>query len=173
MGGFRKRIEDFLVPFVGPFAYVLVKYGKRYAVLRMRRRANIHPTVRLGDVELDSNVTIGEHTYYQSGQILAGEHGQVTIGKYCAIGYNVRIKARDHNPMKPTATEEGPLSRIEADIRIGDYAWIGDNVFIKHGVNIGDNMVIGANSVVTKDIPDYMVAGGVPARILYDKRERQ
>ena len=51
-------------------------------------------------------------------------------------------------------------------VRIGDNAWIGNNVSILYGVTVGDGVVVGANSVVTKDLPDNVIAAGAPARIL-------
>ena len=109
------------------------------------------------------NVIIGENTYFNSGQIHAGIIAKIIIGKNCAIGYNVHIKARTHNIKSPTGEN---MIMIEKDIEIGDNVWIGDNVFIKEGVKIGSNVIIGANSVVTKNIPDNVMAGGCPAKII-------
>jgi maltose O-acetyltransferase len=90
------------------------------------------------------------------------------------MGNRISIKARSHNPLLGTTkSEKRPVNlRIEADITIGNYCWIGDNVFIDKGVTIGDHCIIGANTVVVKDIPSFSCAGGVPARVLYDRRER-
>lgn len=64
--------------------------------------------------------------------------------------------------------EEVPESGF--DIHIGSGCWIAAGVIISGGIRIGDNVIIAANSVVTKDIPDYSFAGGVPAKILGDTR---
>ena len=170
----KKIIEKILVALFGKMAYGIVYLAKKYNTQRMKKRAHLHPSVVLGDVYLDKNVFIGENTYFNSGQVYAGENSKVVIGKNCAIGYNVRIKARTHNPLNAAAADDGKKhERIEADIFIGDGVWIGDNVFVKHGITIGNDAVVGANSVVTKDIPEGKVAAGVPARILYDKHEEQ
>lgn len=126
---------------------------------------DIHPTVRLGQVKLDPrNIAIDERTYIQSGEIFSGE-AKVSIGRCCAIGKNVSIKARTHSLAQPTADDTHEVNaRTFADITIGDRVWIGDNVFIREGVSIGDDAVIAANSVVTKDVPARMIAGGIPAR---------
>ena len=112
------------------------------------------------------NITIAKGTYIQSGEIFSGD-ALVTIGKYCAIGKNVSIKARTHDLTQPTPDEINLVNKQKfANISIGDRVWIGDNVFIKEGINIGNDAVIAANSVVTKDVPAKMIAGGVPAKIL-------
>lgn len=128
---------------------------------------DIHPTVRVGNCYFDKrNISIGEGTYIKSGEIYAGE-ACVTIGKFCAIGKNVSIKARTHDLKRPTADPQHSINlKKYADITIGDHVWIGDNAFIKEGVNIGDHVVIGANSVVVKDIPPRAIVGGVPAQII-------
>ncbi|MCD6227070.1 transferase [Candidatus Micrarchaeota archaeon] len=55
---------------------------------------------------------------------------------------------------------------VKKDVKVGNNCWIGYRVFIKEGVTIGDNVVIGAGSVVTKDIPSYSIAAGCPARVI-------
>lgn len=55
---------------------------------------------------------------------------------------------------------------IIKDTTIGEDCWIGTGAKILKGVNIGNGVVIGANSVVTKDIPDYAIVGGIPAKII-------
>jgi acetyltransferase-like isoleucine patch superfamily enzyme len=115
--------------------------------------------VLLGDVQVEGNVLIGEGTYINSGQVLAGKISAVVIGKQCNIGYNVLISARTH-------LSEDISNVIEKDIFIGNNVWIGNNVVIREGINIGNNCIVGANSVVTHDVEDNTVVGGVPARVI-------
>ena len=116
------------------------------------------------------NIKIGPNTYMNSGQIYAGVKSRAVIGDWCAIGYNVHIRAWTHNPKRPTGPDWSLGDGIiEEDVVIGDYVWIGDNVFIKTGVKIGDHAIIGANSVVTKNVGDYEVVGGSPAKVLYTR----
>lgn len=158
---------------LGFFQLKLNNCANYYQNYCIKSRNSIHNSVRLGKVYVDKNVFIARETYIGSGQIYAGKNSKVEIGKHCAIGYNVSIKARTHDPFNATSNEERERNiRIEKDISIGNYCWIGDNVFIDAGVTIGDNVVIGANAVVIKDIPSNKVAGGVPARILYDKNDK-
>jgi maltose O-acetyltransferase len=128
---------------------------------------DIDKTTRLGDCYLDKKgISIGKHTYIKSGEIFSG-NAKVKIGKYCAIGKNVSIKARTHSLSQPTANENYIQNeRICKNITIGDYVWIGDNVFIKEGVIISDHAIIAANSVVTKNVGRKEIVGGVPARLI-------
>jgi maltose O-acetyltransferase len=162
----RFSVIDFLALF-------LLERARRRRILIYHKTRKIDPTVILGDVYMDRNVSIGEGTYMNSGQIFAGENSQVRIGKFCAIGYDVHIKARSHDPSKPTRTSwQDTHRRIEADITIGDFVWIGDNVFIRQGITIGDYAIVGANSVVTKDVQAGEIVGGVPARVIRERDVR-
>lgn len=88
---------------------------------------------------------------------------EVRIGDYCQMAPNVSIYTAGH-PVHPdtrnTAYEYGK------EVTIGDNCWIGGNSVICPGVHIGNNVVIGAGSVVTKDIPDWSIAAGNPCRVI-------
>jgi len=151
------------------FCRISVHRAKRRRILNYRKQycERIHPSASLGDVILFGNVEIGKGSYMNSGQIFGGQNSVVRIGRYCAIGYDVKIKARTHDPFNATQTETRPNNAVEDDIVIGDHVWIGDNVFVDAGVKIGDNAVVGAGAVVVDDVPNNTAVGGVPAKILY------
>jgi maltose O-acetyltransferase len=86
---------------------------------------------------------------------------KVTIGNYCLIGPNTLITTVGHPLDKMGRRERIGISK---PVNIGDDVWIGGNVTILPGVNIGNNVIIAAGAVVTKDIPDNSVVGGVPAK---------
>lgn len=89
--------------------------------------------------------------------------GGITIGHHCFIGPNCGMYTAIH----PLIAEERNAGLEKAlPITIGDNCWIGADVTILPGVTIGSNTVIGAKSVVTKDIPDHVVAVGNPCRVL-------
>lgn len=89
--------------------------------------------------------------------------GKVIIGDNCMLAPNVAIYTAGH-PLHPDSRNSGYEYGI--DVTIGDNCWIGGNSVICPGVHIGSNVVIGAGSVVTKDIPDWSVATGNPCRVL-------
>lgn len=88
----------------------------------------------------------------------------VTIGARTLIGPNVSLYSGTHpeDPILRNGTNGPELGR---PIIIGEDVWIGGNAIILPGVNIGRGAVIGAGSVVTKDVPDFWIAGGNPARL--------
>ncbi len=101
------------------------------------------------------------------------------IGSFCSIANRVSVGLASH-PIDWVSTSPAFIERrdsikmkyakhsyeaSEATV-IGNDVWIGEGVFIKSGVKIGNGAVIGMGSVVTKDVPDYAVAAGVPARII-------
>jgi len=137
-----------------------------------RKKYKIHQTARLGYLQhivFSGNIEIGAHSYFNSGMIYSGYNSYVKIGEWCAIGYNVNIHADMHDVEFPTGPEnDRPI--IEESIIIGDHTWIGSNVFILPGVKIGKNCVIGANAVVTKNVPDNSIFAGVPAKLIRKKK---
>lgn len=93
----------------------------------------------------------------------------IYIGDYTMLGPNVVVASAGH-PVLPALREKG--YQYNAPVRIGRNCWIGAGVIIVPGVTIGDNTVIGAGSVVTKDIPSEVVAVGNPCRVLRPVGER-
>lgn len=88
---------------------------------------------------------------------------KVTIGDNCQFAPNVSIYTAGH-PLHPEI--RNTLYEYGIHVTIGNNVWIGGNSVILPGVNIGDNCVIGAGSVVTKDIPPWSLAAGNPCRVI-------
>ena len=108
------------------------------------------------------NITVGKN-FFANYNCTIIDVAPVTIGDYCQMAPNVAIYTAGH-PIHP-ATRNSTYEYGKA-ITIGDNVWIGGNTVICPGVHVGDNAVIGAGSVVTKDIPDWCVAAGNPCRVL-------
>ena len=88
-------------------------------------------------------------------------NSKIEIGDNCIFASNVKLIDHDHD-LKNRESKD----YISKDIKIGDNVWVGYNVLILKGVNIGKNSVIGAGSVVVKDIPPNCIAAGNPAKVI-------
>ncbi len=109
-----------------------------------------------------AHVTIGKN-FYANFNLTMVDDGNITIGDYVMIGPNVTIAPAGH-PVDADLRRRG--LQFNADVHIGNNVWLGANVSIMPGVTIGDNTVVGAGSVVTKDLPANVVAMGVPCRVV-------
>lgn len=113
-----------------------------------------------------ARLTLGQRCYLNKN-VRLGSRGNapLTLGKDVMVGPNVVMDTSRHNdarldiPMKAQGLSYAPIS-------VGDDVWIGANAVITCGVTIGCGCIIGAGAVVTRDIPDFAVAGGVPARVI-------
>lgn len=88
---------------------------------------------------------------------------RVKIGDYCQMAPNVAIYTAGH-PIHPDTRNSA--FEYGKEVTIGDNVWLGGNTVVCPGVHIGNNVVIGAGSVVTKDIPDWSIAAGNPCRVI-------
>lgn len=161
-----------LKSFLDRLATFAVNKGQQLRQRHVMRHAaqfpGIHPSVSLGPyvfINATSNsVIIGRDTYINDAILSASDRWPIRIGECCAIGYRVSIKAITHDPNNPAPSENGTVAHTGAPIAIGDRCWIGDNVFVREGITLGDDVVVGANSVVTKSFPNGSVVAGAPAR---------
>ena len=108
------------------------------------------------------NIEVGED-FFANYNLVILDVGKVKIGKNAQIAPNVAIYTAGH-PIHPDSRNSGYEYGIP--VTIGDNVWLGGNVCIMPGVTIGDNAVIGAGSVVTKDIPSNVIAAGNPCRVI-------
>ena len=107
---------------------------------------------------LPKNVTIGSGCTIMDGCVMMGAGG-ITIENNVLIGAQVKLISNNHD------IYDRPVLTVKP-VLIIDGAWIGAGVSILPGVTVGKYAVVGTNSVVTKDIPDYAVAVGIPAKII-------
>lgn len=108
------------------------------------------------------NIEVGEN-FFANYNLVILDVGKVKIGNNAQLAPNVSIYTAGH-PIHPDSRNSGYEYGI--DITIGDNVWIGGNTCIMPGVKIGKNVVIGAGSVVTKDIPDDVIAFGNPCKVI-------
>lgn len=110
--------------------------------------------------DFGKNLTIGERVFINSGCSFQ-DQGGIMIGDDCLIGHNAVFATLNH--------ELDPQRRADlrpAPIVVGRNVWIGANVVILPGVSIGDDAVVGAGSIVTRDVPEGTVVVGAPARVV-------
>lgn len=115
------------------------------------------------------HIEIGHHTYIGPFTCLSGD--SISIGKNCLIASHCRIYANNHIFADPEV-----LIRLQGHsyrgIKIAKNCWVGAGVSILDGVTIGEGSVIGAGAVVTKNIPPFSVALGVPAKVVKRRKRR-
>ena len=137
-----------------------------------------------------NNIILGAETYIvdnvtiraDSGKLVCGrklavnshaqliaDHGEITIGDGVMIGPAVVMRASNHchKDTNQIMWEQGQSS---GSIIIGNDVWIGANAVILPNVKIGNHVIIAAGSVITKDVPDYAIIGGVPGVLIRDRR---
>lgn len=135
-----------------------IRIGER-GVFRSTPRANLIGINRPCIVSAQNGaiLTVGSDCGF-SGTVI-GCFTQITIGNHVRCGANTLITDGDWHPNDPRAGSPMP-------VHIGDHVWLGVNVIVLKGVTIGRNSVIGAGSVVTRDLPENVVAAGNPCRVL-------
>lgn len=109
-----------------------------------------------------SHIEVGKN-FFANYNCTIIDVAKVKIGDNCQFAPNVSIYTAGH-PLHPVSRNS--LYEYGISITIGDNVWIGGNSVVLPGVHIGNNTVIGAGSVVTKDIPDWVVAAGNPCRVI-------
>ena len=111
----------------------------------------------------DNKLIIGDNCYFVNrNSFLVG--GGMEIGNNCLFASDILVTSENHS-IDPNL--DRPYEKLVMEpVKIGDSCWIGEKVVILPGVNIGEHSVIGAASVVTKDIPPYSIAVGNPARVI-------
>ena len=109
--------------------------------------------------DFGKNITVGKNIYINA-DCKFQDQGGIYIGDDVFIGHNVVLATLDH--------EIDPDKRglVPAPIHIGNKVWIGAGAIITKGVTIGDGSIIAAGAVVNKDVPEMVIVGGVPAKIL-------
>ena len=113
------------------------------------------------------NIEVGEN-FYSNYNCIMLDVGKITIGKNVMFAPNVSIYTAGH-PVHPDSRNSGYEYGIP--VTIGDNVWVGGSVVINPGVTIGNNVVIDSGSVVTKDIPDNVIAVGNPCRVIREITE--
>jgi galactoside O-acetyltransferase len=155
--GPRCFIDDYVTIYAHPGAEGVVCLDRNVHLYRWT-------IVELGAGQ--GSLHIGSNTYIQSGCILNAFVSSIILGANCMIAQHCAFAPYQHGfadtsrPMR-----EQPLTS-QGNIVIEDDVWLGLNVCVMDGVTIGKGAIVGAGAVVTKDIPPYAIASGVPAHVI-------
>lgn len=126
----------------------------------------IEPTVKITNPQ---NVSIGSYCHINHlGCLQADDDASITIGNDLRMGPGTMIFNSNHAIARGELIRVQP--RVQKDVVIGNDVWLGANVVVTAGVSIGDGAVVAAGAVVTRDVPPYAIAGGVPARVLHYRK---
>lgn len=149
--------------FIGPYVQILgidnVSIGDHctigeHTLITVNNRTNKDIQLRIG-----KNVYIGRDNFFSVGKL-------IDIGEYCIFGNKCSFICSDHifdNPLIPYALSG---NSYEKQIIIGVNCWLGHNVSVVGNVSIGYGSIVGANTVITKDVPPFSMVVGNPARII-------
>lgn len=149
-----------------PESEIKLGSGVRIISRPFRYAQNIYPQSKLRTMMPSARILIGDKVGFNSISILARSQ-TISIGDETLIGGNCQIMDTDGHPLwPPELRSHYPGSEHDAPVKIGKNVFIGLNVIVLKGSEIGDNSVIGAGSVVSGRIPPNCVATGVPARVI-------
>jgi acetyltransferase-like isoleucine patch superfamily enzyme len=157
-GIFWRQAFDFLAELTLENAYAL----------RVMNRGKSTPVSASARFNHPQNITIGDRSNINRNcMIWAGDNAKVIIGKDCLTGPGVTIIASKYDVKGRNIVRSYPP--FERDIIIEDDVWLGANVVVLPGVKIGKGAIVGAGSVITKDIPPYAIVTGIPGKIIKER----
>jgi len=155
------EFQVFLLHLVGciPFHHVR-RLFYRTAGIKIGKGSSIHMGTRFYDPH---NIVIGEDTVVGEEAVLDGRD-KLLIGNHVALATGVMIFNSQHE------INDENFSPSNAPVIIEDYVFIGPRVIIQPGVKIGKGAIVAAGAVVTKDVPPFVIVGGVPAKIIGERK---
>lgn len=151
----------FLVKYLPPPIGNILRWLVTYPFVKKMKRCRIMEGVTIWypeKVVLGNDVSLNEYVYISG-------YGGIEIGNHTRIGKGATIISSDHGHDNPNRLIKDQML-IADKVTIGRNVWIGANVTILKGVTIGDNSIIAAGAVVNQNIPDNVIVGGVPAKII-------
>lgn len=148
--------------FISPDANIFAEPGRE---IRISDNVTI-----ASDVFLHGPIIIGNGVSINAGVAIDGSVKGVEIGRHTRIANGAKIFAFNHGMEVSKLIKEQPVT--SKGILIGEDVWIGANVCITDNVTIGSYAVIGMGAVVTKNVAEWAIMGGVPAKVLGDRREK-
>lgn len=158
--------HHFGIPIIQKHRQSKMIFGSGFS-LRSTTRSNPlganHPVI-LCTWQAGAKLEIGDNFGMTGGALVVAEH--IKIGNNVAIGANTTIIDTDFHPLDPKTRKTSPQLAATAPIIIEDDVFIGMNTLILKGVTVGHSSVVGAGSVVTKNVPCCVIVGGNPAEVI-------
>lgn len=111
---------------------------------------------------LGKNVSVGHHSIFNQMDIKGS--GEVIFGDYFHSGFGCLIETQSHNYEGEAIPYDTTFRKYRVHIK--DFVWFGDRVLVCGNVTIGEGAIVAAGSVVVKDVPDYAIVGGNPAKVI-------
>ena len=144
----------------------LRRFGYRLAGMKIGKSSSIHMGLRLYN---PTNIIIGDDSIIGENSVLDGR-SKLIVGNHVDIASEVMIYNSEHNI---NAEHFAAMENIvEEPVIIEDYVFIGPRVIILPGVKIGKGAIVGAGAVVTKEVPPFAIVGGVPAKIIGERKNK-
>jgi acetyltransferase-like isoleucine patch superfamily enzyme len=171
--GLGRSVVLYGVPIVSLFPGSEIRIGSHVVLCSWSRYTALgvnHPTI-LRTLARGARLTIGDHVGVSGGAICAAE--SVTIGAYSMLGANVTVADTDFHPLAALNRRYSQADVETRPIVIGANVFLGTGAVVLKGVHIGDNSVIGAGSLVNRDIPEDVIAAGNPCRVIRPIAERR
>lgn len=155
--------ELMLLRWVGhdPF-HTCRRFFYRLAGIKIGKGSTIHMWANFFQPE---NISIGEDTIIGDHAFLDGR-AKLTIGNHVDVASSVMIYNSEHDLSKED------FSAIEEPVEIGDYVFIGPRAIILPGVKIGKGAIVAAGAVVTSDVPEFTIVGGIPAKPIGERKNK-
>jgi maltose O-acetyltransferase len=163
IGNIFLEFEVFLLHLVGCVpSHCFRRFFYRLAGIKIGKGSTIHTKARFYDPR---NISVGEDSIIGEGAVLDGR-AQLSIGSHVDIASEVMIYNSEHD------VNDENFAANNDKVVIEDYVFIGPRAIILAGVTIGKGAIVGAGAVVTKDVPPYAIVGGVPAKIIGERRNK-
>lgn len=149
------------------FGYFIHDHVAPVAQMHIKGNPRIHPSASL---RCGYNIYLGRNSHInQHCCVWASENAKIIFGDDVLMGPACKLFSSNHD----TGNMDIPMNIqpfVEKDIIIGNDVWLGANTVVVAGVKIGDGTVVAAGSVVTKDLPSYIIASGIPAKPIKSRK---
>lgn len=146
----------------------MIKFVKNFLLKRKFNRLFPYVDFNGGYIEYINRLKIGHYCFFNKGIFLSAKGG-ITIGTNVIFGPDVKILSSSHNYEGTQIPYESNDKDLLKPVIIEDHVWIGGFVLILPGVKIGKGAIVGAGSVVTKEVPPYSIVGGNPAKFIKNR----